>query len=354
MSGLLKVGLIGTGTIGTVHSEAMQATGRAEVVAMCDLDAAKLANRASRFGVKNTFTDYHEMLKSDVEAVVVGVPNHLHRQIALDSLAAGKHVLLEKPMAMNAAEGADIAEATKKSGKLLTVAMCNRQNPQVQVAREYIAAGHFGKIYHMRTVLIRRRGIPGMGGWFTTKSKSGGGPMIDIGVHWFDLSMFLSGCWKPTSVSASTYAKFGPRMKDYVYVDMWAEPEKIQGVCDVEDYSTGFVRFEGGATMVFDVAWAANAQDQGYIEIMGDKAGVRVLESGATTIFTEDHGKVADLSPKFPPGESNHQAQDRRFIHACLGQRPVDVPAEQGLITVKLIETIYASSQAQKEIAINW
>lgn len=354
MSGLLKVGLIGTGTIGTVHSEAMQATGKAELVAMCDLDAAKLANRAARFGVKKTFTDYHEMLKSDVEAVVVGVPNHLHRQIAIDSLAAGKHVLLEKPMAMNAAEGQDIAAATKKSGKLLTVAMCNRQNPQVQVAREYIAAGHFGNIYHMRTVLIRRRGIPGMGGWFTTKSKSGGGPMIDIGVHWFDLSMFLSGCWKPTSVSASTYAKFGPRMKDYVYVDMWAEPEKIEGVCDVEDYSTGFVRFEGGATMVFDIVWAANAQDQQYIEIMGDKGGARLVDGDKPlTIFTENNGNIADIQPKYRGNVNSYVVQDRKFIEAIRGERPVEVPPEQGVVTMKLIDAIYASSEQGKEVAIH-
>ena len=269
----LKVGVIGVGTIGTIHSEAMQATGEAELAAFCDIDAEKLAAKASRFGVKNTFADYRDMLKSDIEAVVVGVPNYLHRQMALDALAAGKHVLLEKPMTMNAAQAADVVAAVKKSGKVLTVGMCNRQQPQSQAVREYVATGQFGKIYHMRTVLIRRRGIPGMGTWFTTKSQCGGGPMIDLGVHWFDLSMFLSGNWKPTSVSAATYAKFGPRMKDYVFVDMWAEPKKIEGVCDVEDYSTGLVRFEGGCTMVFDIVWAANAPDQQYIEIMGDKGG---------------------------------------------------------------------------------
>ena len=354
MSNRVKVGIIGTGTIGTVHAEVLQAVPEAKIVAMCDIDSAKLADRAKRFGVTSTFADYHELLKSDVQAVVICTPNCLHKPMAIAALRAGKDVLVEKPMTMNTAEATEIVQVVKETGKLLNVGNCTRQNRQIQVVKEYIDSGFFGHIYHMRAVLIRRRGIPGLGGWFTTKAQSGGGPLIDCGVHWFDLAMYLSGYWKPTTVSASSVAKFGPRMRDYAFVDMWGPPKFEGGVFDVEDYSTGFVRFEGGATMVFDIAWAANAQDQAYIEIMGDKAGVRVLEGGATTIFTEDHKKVADLSPKFQPGEGNHQAQDRRFIHACLGKHPVDVPAEQGLITVKLIETIYASSQAQKEIAITW
>lgn len=352
MSSPLKVGVIGAGTIGTVHSESMQNTGRAELVALCDIDAAKLANRAQRFGVKKTFADYREMLKSDIEAVVIGVPNYLHRQITLDALAAGKHVLLEKPMTMNAAEAADIVAAVKKSGKVLTVGMCNRQRPEVQAVRDYVQSGQFGKIYHIRTVLIRRRGIPGMGTWFTTKSQSGGGPMIDIGVHWFDLSMFVSGYWKPTTVSAATYAKFGPRMKDYVFVDMWAEPAKIEGVCDVEDYSTGFVRFEGGCTMVFDIVWAANSPDQAYIEVLGDKGGARMVDSDKPlTILTEHNGKVIDFLPKLR-NENAMVVQDRKFIEAVRGERAPEVPAEQGMITMKLIDAIYASSESGKEVTV--
>ena len=112
--------------------------------------------------------------------------------------------------------------------------------------------------------------LPGLGGWFTTMAESGGGPMIDLGVHWFDISMWLSGLWNPTAVSAKTYAKFGPRMKDYKYVDMWAGPPKFDGVCDVEDYSTGMIRFGNDATLGFDISWAGNAEDRMYVEILGD------------------------------------------------------------------------------------
>jgi predicted dehydrogenase len=354
MASPLKVGIIGTGTIGTVHSEAMQATGQAELVSFCDIDAKRLAEKAKRFGVKKTFEDYREFLKSDIEAGVVGVPNYLHKQMAIAALEAGKHVMLEKPMTMNAAEAAEVCAAVKKSGKVLSIGMCNRHRPESQVAKQYIDAGFFGNIYHLRTVLIRRRGIPGMGGWFTTKSQSGGGPMIDLGVHWFDLSMFLSGHWKPITVSANTYAKFGPKLKEYTYVDMWAEPDRITGVFDVEDYSTGYVRFEGGCSMVFDIVWAGNVQDAAYIDVIGDKAGVRIFDDRPMTILTEDHGHVADLQPKYRTNVNSYQVEDQKFIDAVRGLSAPDVPAEQGMVTMKLIDAIYASSQANKEVQLSW
>ncbi len=249
----VKVGIIGTGTMGTGHAEVLQSVPQAEIAAFCDIHAPTLADRAKRFGVMRTFADYRDLLKEDIQAVVIAVPNYLHKEISIAALEAGKHVLVEKPMAMNATEAAEMAQAAKRTGRFLTVGNCWRQNAQIRTVKEYIDSGFFGHIYHMRTVLIRRRGIPGMGGWFTTKAKSGGGPMIDLGVHWFDLAMFMSGNWKPTSVSAATYSKFGPRLRDYTFVEMWCTPDWEAGVFDVEDYSTGLVRFEGDATMVFDI-----------------------------------------------------------------------------------------------------
>jgi len=280
------------------------------------------------------------------------VGNTLHRDYSVAAFKAGKHVLLEKPMAMNAPEGQEIAAASKKARKVLQIGMVWRQNPAARLVREYVEKGLLGEIYHMRAVLIRRRGVPGLGGWFTTKAQSGGGPMIDIGVHWFDIAMWMSGQWKPTSVSARTYAKFGPRMRNYRYVSMWAGPPKFDGVCDVEDYSTGFVRFGNRATMAFEIAWAANAQEDSYVELLGDKGGVRALDGKPLTILTENEERPADIQPQFNANSDGFQSQAKAFIAACRGEAKPAATGEQGVVVMKLIDAVYASSKAGKEVPI--
>jgi len=352
MAKKLKVGIIGIGAIGTVHANALAAVGEAELTALCDVDAEKLAAAGEKLNVPRRFEDYRELLAGDAEAVLVCVGNALHREVAVAALKAGKHVFLEKPMAMNAAEAAEIVAAAAKAKTVLQVGMAWRQDPAARVVRDYVEKGLLGEIYHIRAVLVRRRGIPGLGGWFTTKAQSGGGPMIDVGVHWFDIAMWMSGLWNPTSVSARTYAKFGPRMADYRYIGMWAGPPKLDGVFDVEDYSTGFVRFGDKATMSFEIAWAANAADETFVEVLGEKGGARVFDGKPLRILTEQNGRVADVAPQFNTNVNRFESQMRALLSACRGQCPPAATGEQGLTVMKLIDAIYASSDAGKEVAV--
>ena len=347
----IKLGIIGAGAIGHIHAEANQSAGGADVVAICDVDAEKLAAAGDKFGVTNRFSDYKKMLKTDVDAVAVCVGNALHREVAIAAIKAGKHVFVEKPMAMNSSEAAEIIAAADKAGVVLRVGMVRRFAPEVKIVREWVKAGKFGNIYHMRAVMIRRRGIPGLGGWFTTKSASGGGPMIDLGVHWFDLAMYMSGLWNPTSVSAGTYAKFGPQMENYKYVGMWAGPPKLDGAFDVEDYSTGFVRFGGEATMSFEIAWAANAEDESFVEILGDQAGARVMSGKPLKILTEHGGHLADIEPKFRDVKI-FEVQAAAFVAACRGEKTPNATGQEGLTVMKLIDAIYASDKKDREVAI--
>ncbi len=352
MAGSFKIGIVGLGAIGNVHADAFKATGAAEVGAVCDVDAEKLTKAGDRLGVKARFTDHRDLLASDVDAVIVAVGNTLHRTVAVDALKAGKHVLVEKPMAMNAREAADIVAAAKKAKKTLQVGMVWRQNPAAQLIREYVEKGFFGEIYHIRAVMLRRRGIPGLGGWFTTRAQSGGGPMIDLGVHWFDLSMWLSGLWNPTSVSAKTYAKFGPNMKAYRYVSMWAGPPKFDGKFDVEDYSTGFVRFGKKASLSFEISWAGNTQNEAFVELLGDKAGVRAFDGKPLQILTEHGDRPADILPQFNADANGFQGQAKAFADACLGKRPPAATGEEGVTVMKLIDAIYRSSDQNEEVAL--
>ena len=340
------------GAIGKVHAEAYQASGQADIHAMCDIDEKRVTELGDRFKVPLRFKDYAKLVASDVDAVSVCVGNALHKDVAIAALKAGKSVLLEKPMAMNAAEARQIVDAAAKSKGILQIGMVRRQAPAAQVVREYVEKGLFGKVYHMRAVMIRRRGIPGLGGWFTNKAASGGGPMIDLGVHWFDMAMWLSGHWNPTAVSAMTYAKFGPRMANYRYVGMWAGPPKLDGVFDVEDYSTGLVRFGKEASMSFEIAWAANAVSESYVEIMGEKGGARVLDGNPLRIFTEHEDRVADICPQFNEKVNNFEIQARKFLAACRREAPPAATGQQGLTVMKLIDAIYQSSADGQEVKI--
>lgn len=351
MARKVKIGIVGLGAIGNVHINAFQALGPdVEIAALSDIEPAKISALATRFPQAAHFSDYRDLVKSDLDGVVVAVGNVLHKAVSIAALQAKKAVLLEKPMAMNSVEAEAIQKAAQKSGALLQVGMVRRQMPAARIVKEYVDKNYFGSIYHIRAVLIRRRGIPGLGGWFTTRAASGGGPMIDLGVHLFDQVMWMSGLWKPTHVSARTYAKFGPRMSEYRYVGMWAGPPKLDGKFDVEDYSTGFVRFGRTATMSFEIAWAANVEDQCYVELLGDKAGTRITEGKSVTLFTEHENRPADLSPQFDANTNAFESQARAFVAAIRGEQPPAASGPEGVTVMKLIDSIYASSERGCEI----
>ena len=352
MSEKLKLGIIGMGMIGTIHAEAHQAVGETELVAACDVAPKKLAKAADRFDVKGRFSDYRDLLKADVDAVAVCLGNAMHREVSLAAIEAGKHVFLEKPMAVNATEAAEITAGAEKADTILQVGMCWRLHPASKVIREWIKSGLFGQIHHMHFACVHRRGIPGLGRWFTTKAESGGGAMIDTGVHFLDLSMYLSGHWAPTAVSAMTYAKFGPKMRDYKYANMWAGPPEYNGVFDVEDYAAGFVRFGQEATLSFESGWASNSPGESFVEILGDKGGVRAFDGKPLRILGEHAGRLADIEPKLDENGSVYEAQAAWFVSACRGERPPRTTARQGLTVMKLIDAAYASSQAGAEIPV--
>ena len=349
----LKVGVIGLGAIGSIHADAYAAhADKAELVAVSDVLPERVKTVGDQYAVRGRFADFRALLQSDVDAVSVCVGNTLHREVAVAALEAGKHVLLEKPMAMNAKEAAAIVAAARRRRRKLQLGMVWRQAGEAKLVRRMVADGEFGRIYHLRAVMIRRRGIPGMGGWFTNKAQSGGGPLIDIGVHWFDIAMHLSGLWNPTSVSAQTYGVFTRDMRAYKYVDMWAGPPRYDGVCDVEDYATGLVRFGRQATMSFELAWAANAPTQSYVDVLGEKAGVRLFDNAPLRILTETRTHLADLAPLVPEAGNRFHAQARTFLAACRHQCPPAATGAEGLVNMRLIDAVYRSAQARREVRV--
>lgn len=359
MAKIMKVGIIGMGSIGNVHADAYAANaGAAQLTAICDIDKTKLESQGEKRGIPKAmrFADYKALLKTDIKAVDVCVWNAWHKEIAIAALKAGKHVLLEKPVAMNAKEAAEIQAAAKKSGKTLQIGMVKRQQGDTMMAKKLVDEGVLGEIYHIRAVFIRNRGIPGLGGWFTTKSMSGGGPLIDCGVHWFDSALHVSGLWKPTAVSAKCYAKFGPRMGNYKYISMWAGPPNLKGKFDVEDYATGLVRFGTKATMSFEVTWAANVEENSYLEFLGDKGGLKIFDGKPMKVMTELNGELADVNYRFNDQggafANIFAAQADAFIKACRGEGKPAATIEEGLVAMKVMDAIYESDKINAEVKI--
>lgn len=352
MSRKIKVGIIGAGTIGSVHADAYKKVADAELVALCDILPDKLAEKAKRHGVPITYTDYHELLKNpEIEAVSICVPNNMHAPIAIDALNAGKNVMLEKPMCLNADLARKVIAARDANKKVLQIGMVRRQSTEADIIKKLIEDGRLGEVYQIRVKLIRRRGIPGLGGWFTTKALSGGGGIIDISVHALDLSMYVTGLWNPTRVSAKTYSKFGSPIKDYHYVSMWAGPPKMDGTFDVDDYAAGLIRFGDKATLSFEVAWACNARDENCIEILGDKGGVK-LEGSNVVLLTEYDNRPADIKLDYNAQRDGFADELRKFIAAVNGEGEVPATPEQGLIMMRVLDAIYKSSDLNQEVEI--
>lgn len=348
----VKIGIIGAGTIGSVHADAYAEVADAEVVGICDILPDKLAAKAARHNIPKTYTNHKELLADpEIEAVSVCVPNYVHAPIAIDALNAGKHVMLEKPMTLNAGLGRDILAARDASGKLLQMGMVRRQYADSAVIRDFVKSGKLGDIYQINIRQIRRRGIPGLGGWFTTKAMSGGGALIDIAVHSLDLAMWCADLWEPTRVSAKTYSKFGAPMKDYHYVSMWAGPPKYDGTFDVDDYVSGMVRFGGKATISFQVAWAANAKEENIVEWLGTKGGVKIGE-GDLVLRSEMDGQLVDISPVYNKDVHPFTVELAKFVAAINGEGEVPATGEQGVLMMSLLDAIYKSSQLDMEVEV--
>jgi predicted dehydrogenase len=341
----IGVGVVGVG-IGRLHIQGYMQCPEAQVLAVCDINEDRAAHTASEFGIPHVFTNYCEMLSLDgIDAVSVCTPNFLHAPVTIAAFQAGKHVICEKPLAMTPEEGEAMVQAGKEAGKLFMTAFNNRFRGDTQMLKGFIENGELGEIYYAKTGWIRRKGIPGMGGWFTTKSKSGGGPLIDLGVHVLDLALWLMGNPKAVTVSGSAYAKFG------VYgqgCGTWGITES-GGSCDVEDLAAGFIRLDTGATVILEASWASHIkQDQIYTSLVGTKGGADVEPF---RVYKDMHGAPVDITPSFP-NQSGHMMEIRHFVDCIVNGKELISTGEHGLEITRILDAIYKSAETGREIAL--
>ncbi len=345
--GKLRVGIVGSGGIAQgVHMpgwERLKGDG-VQVVAVCDVVKKVAREAADKFNVPHVFTDYRKMLREvDLEIVDVCTPNKYHKGPTVAALQKGCHVIVEKPMAMTVAEAKAMIRAAKKARRKLMVAQNVRFGSESRAMKRFVDDGGLGQVYWAKASALRRRGIPGWG-VFTNKELQGGGPLIDIGVHILDLTLWLMGFPEPATVSGVTYAKIGTR-KGVGGMGQWDYRNY-----SVEDHAAGLIRMKNGATVILEASFALNVpQDEFRTYICGTKGG---LCSSPLTFVTEEHGNIINGSPQFLPNVQSHAEEIRCFVEAIRKGLPSPVPGEQALITQKILNGIYESAEKGKEVAI--
>ncbi|HLI48144.1 MAG TPA: Gfo/Idh/MocA family oxidoreductase [Chthonomonas sp.] len=350
MAKKVRVGVIGTGGIanGAHLPGYANIPDECEIVALCDINPEALQRTAQRYPqVKHLFDDYRKLLELDeIDAVSVCTHNAAHYGPTVDALKAGKHVLCEKPIAINTQEAKEMVETARKQGKILQVGFNSRFSPTHQALKRFIDAGDLGDIYYARVQALRVRGIPGWG-VFTDKEKQGGGPLIDIGVHVIDLALWFMGHPKPISATGMTYQKLGNR--DLVgFMGQWDYKNFT-----VEDLAVGFVRFENGLTMTIEASFAANwKQDTQNITLLGTDGG---LETSPPTIVQEKHKALYHFEPRVPGGGqqfNTYNAEIKSFVECVRDGKEPLVTGEQALIVAQITEALYRSAESGKEVAI--
>lgn len=351
----VRVGVIGCG-IGVFHIEGYEEEPRARVMALAGLDEERCASLVQRFNIPLRYRDYQDLLANpEIDAVSICVPNHLHAEVAIAALRAGKHVLIEKPLARTAAEGEEILRvAADMNDRVVGIVFNKRYRADFEYVGDLARNGYFGKVYYAKAYWMRRSGIPGLGSWFTRKELSGGGPLIDLGVHMIDASLWALGNPELKTVSASTFAKLGPQGRGN-----WPRGrfKAVDGAdYEVEDLASAFIRTADGATLQIEVSWAAYLKetDEFGMELMGDQGGARVhikdyAKEGDVTIFSDLNGARVETKPRIYE-QHEHGRVISRFIDSILLGVPMSPSGEEGLDRIRVIDAIYESAAAEREI----
>jgi predicted dehydrogenase len=355
----LRAGIIGCGGIANgKHLPSLKHVNEVEVVAFCDLIEERAVKAAKNYGTDSAliFTDYQKLLQEDLDLVYVCTPNRSHCQISVDALLAGKNVMCEKPMAINYKEAQAMLEAAKKSGKILTIGYNNRYRPDSQYLKKECEDGVLGDIYYAKAVAIRRRAVPTWG-VFLNEYEQGGGPLIDIGTHALDLTLWEMDNYKPKYVVGTVYHKLNNQTDTGNAFGPW-KPEEFT----VEDSAFGFIVMENGATITLEASWALNTLEveEAKTVLCGTKAGADMKDG--LRINTVHNNRQLVIKPDLKAGgvdfyqgvsDAPGVLEQRAFINAVLGKGALTVLPEQAIVVTRILDAIYESARTGKPVYFN-
>ena len=343
----MKIGIVGCGGIANgKHLPAIKRNGNFEAVAFCDLIEERAVKAKEEYGTPDArvYTDYQELIKEDLDAVYVLTPNNAHAPVTIAALKAGKHVMCEAK---------EMVETAKETGKILTIGYQNRYRPDSQYLKRACANGDLGDIYYAKAHAIRRRAVPTWG-VFIDEEKQGGGPLIDIGTHALDLTLWMMDNYEPESVSGSVFRKLADQTETGNAWGDW-DPEKFT----VEDSAFGFIKMKNGATIVLESSWAINSLDVGEAQtsLCGTKAGADMADG--LRINKVEYGRQCVETPDFSAGgvaffdgaaEKADDVEQRIFYNAVVNGEPLTVKSEQALVVTQILEAIYEAAKSGKTV----
>jgi len=348
----IRFGIVGAGAIAHVSAKSIRSHDGAEIAAAHDPNRSRLEALCDEFAIGRAHDSVDDLMADDaLDAIYVAVPNKFHAPLAIQALRSGKHVILDKPFAMDLGEAREVVAAAEESGKVFTLGMNQRFAEGSQKIRTLVERGTFGEIYHAKCYWYRRKGIPRLGTWFGSKAMAGGGCLLDIGVHMLDLCLYTIGNYEPVAVSGATYTQFGNRG---LGEGGWGRSDRDKDlVFDVEDLATGLIKFANGATVQLDVTWACHMEDPGShdVRIYGTEAGAGLFPA---RVFRQDpiregYDVIDDVAAelKFP-----HKDRFHNFINHLRGDEELCCTIEQALTVQKILDGIYESAATGREVAI--
>ncbi len=344
----VRVGVIGLG-IGRHHIRGYQTHPDAEVVAIADLDEARLGEIGAQYSVANRYPSGEQMLlEEELDVVSIATPNKFHKPLTIAALEAGCHVLCEKPMALNAKEAREMIAAAEGSGKRLMIHFSYRFSEQSQALKAQVDAGVLGEVYFARTLWHRRRGLPRFGSWFGQKAISGGGPLIDLGVHRLDLALWLMGYPRPVWVMGRTYDPIASALA------------REQGVVyDVEDLAVAMITFANGATLELEASWAAHIQEHEWMEtrLFGTRGGLVQRNVNETyefeaEVYLERDGAQFDMKLHPPRRRASDKNAMYHLIESIVNDTPHTATGEEGLLVMEILDAIYHSAEEGRPVRI--
>lgn len=344
------IAVVGCGRIANAaHFPALSKIETARIKYACDLIEEKAKKAKEDFPkIENVITDYNVALADpEVDVVYVLTPNYAHYTVTMDALRAGKHVFCEKPITVSYKLSCEMAEEAEKQGKILNIGVCNRYHASVEMLEQWNKEGKFGNIYHVYCSFRAFRSIPGLGGAFTTKEQSGGGVLIDWGIHYLDLILYILGGAKIGKLLCNEYSEMAKDMKSYKYKSMWAEDtsDVENGTNDVDDFITGFVRTDK-ASISFNGSWAQNIdKDDTFIDFLGDKAGARLKYGGKFEFY--DGATLETICPEYEIDDM-YLNEDEAFLEAAAKGEKNRNHISNILESMKLLDELYASAAEVK------
>jgi predicted dehydrogenase len=355
----LKIGIIGCGGIAfQKHLPSLaKFKDKVSITAFCDIEIEKAEKAAKEYGIPEAriYTEYQELLQDkSIDAVHICTPNNSHAEITIASLESDKHVMCEKPMAINSLEAKSMLEAAERTGKKLTIGYQNRFRKDPILLNKACEDGDLGDVYLAKAHAIRRRGVPTWG-VFTDKEKQGGGPLIDIGTHSLDLALWMMKNYQPQTVLGSVFYKLKDKHEGNIF-GAWDEKN-----FDVEDSAFGFIKMKNGATIIMEASWALNIMNpkEAQVTLCGTEAGAEMLgKSRSVSINSSKYGHLIETNVS-PSGSIPYYGSEeltagemeaKQWIEAILEDKEPLVKPEEAYVVTQILEAIYKSAEIGEAI----